>query len=702
MAYPVENLFRKPVEFLSVSVSVVAVGSVLVYHDYFGFSLWVTGVTATSLAALAYSRFRQGLALVNFQMGLRWLPKYELASADIPWSPKEMFIGMGFWWGQQHTQRLYQARHPDNKHLKARSEWYEWARDYERKHPQGWLTQWTRKTHKLNPVSPLPPVGGDPAIHGIEPNERQMWAPISERVGHTLVLGTTRVGKTRLAEILITQDIRRGNVVIVFDPKGDVALLKRMYAEAVRAGRGKDFWFFHLGYPELSDRYSPISSIGRITEVATRVTNPLPGDGNSAAFKEFAWLYVNIIARAAAALGMQPTYSLIYQYAADLDGLATKYLQMWLNRDHRDWGDKLAQNPMSEKMMQTRIMQTGRTQDIVELMDLIQTQGWHEPIADGLLSVLANNKSKYQALVNSLFPLLEKLTTGKVNELLSPNYEDLHDKRRLFDWDKIMDTGGIVYIGLDSLSDFEVAAAVGNATFGDLTSTAGRRYKFGINYGQSKGMEVGQARKVSIHADEFNELIGDEFIPLVNKAGGAGYEVTAYTQTWSDVEAKIGNKAKAEQIGGNFNTMIMLRVKNMETAELLTKQLPKVEIYSSTMVSGANDVQDPDQFADFSAGAQDRLTSREVEMLSAADVVQLPKGQAFALLDGGQLAKLRLPLPVEDSNDAYWPSSLNDVFSGMHAQYTKYIQTVEQDVLPIDFQGNTGDELTVEGKGHGF
>jgi hypothetical protein len=48
------------------------------------------------------------------------------------------------------------------------------------------------------------------------------------------VLGTTRVGKTRLAELFITQDIRRQNtageheVVIVFDPKGDADLLKRM------------------------------------------------------------------------------------------------------------------------------------------------------------------------------------------------------------------------------------------------------------------------------------------------------------------------------------------------------------------------------------------------------------------------------------------------------------------------------------------
>ena len=61
--------------------------------------------------------------------------------------------------------------------------------------------------------------------------------PLGERVGHTLVLGPTRVGKTRLAEVYITQDIHRPSreVVIVFDPKGDADLLKRMYVEARRA-----------------------------------------------------------------------------------------------------------------------------------------------------------------------------------------------------------------------------------------------------------------------------------------------------------------------------------------------------------------------------------------------------------------------------------------------------------------------------------
>jgi DNA helicase HerA-like ATPase len=78
----------------------------------------------------------------------------------------------------------------------------------------------------------LPPVGRKPALHAVEPDEQDVWMDIGERVGHTLVLGTTRVGKTRLAEILITQDIRRGDVVSVFDPKGDADLLRRVYAEA--------------------------------------------------------------------------------------------------------------------------------------------------------------------------------------------------------------------------------------------------------------------------------------------------------------------------------------------------------------------------------------------------------------------------------------------------------------------------------------
>lgn len=702
MAYPIDNKFRPAVELAGSAVSGVCALAVGVTSSWTGLGTWSTVAICGALAAQSAWRFRQGMAITKFHMNLRWLPTYELTSSQIPFSRKELFLGMGFWWDQRHTQRLFLARSPLYKHLRARNDNYERARQFSREHPAHWLTRWLDMPSRWNPVAPLPPVGGDPAIHGVEPDERPIYTALSERVGHTVVLGTTRVGKTRLAELLVTQDIRRGEVVIVFDPKGDVALLKRMYAESSRCGREKDFWFFHLGFPELSDKYSPISTIGRITEVATRIANALPGEGQSQAFKEFVWLFVNVIARAISALGMNPTYTLIYQYAVDVDALGQQYFEFWLDRDHPNWRD--LQADISAKEMETLVKKTGRTQDVLTTMATLREQNWHDPVADGLVSILSNDKTRFQMLINSLYPLLEKLTTGKVSELLSPKWDDAHDTRRVFDWDKIMNMGGVVYIGLDSLSDSEVAASVGNAMFADLTSTAGRRYKFGTNYGQSQSQEVGKSIKVSIHADEFNELIGDEFVPLLNKAGGAGYQVTVYTQTWDDVEAKIGNKAKAEQIGGNLNTLVMLRVKNTTTAEILTNQLPMVEVYSTTTVSGTSDVQNPDDFADFSAKAEDRLTAREVPMIQPADLVQLPKGQAFALLEGGQLAKIRLPLAVEQADDVHWPANLEGAFAGMHAQYQRYIESVEgqTDVLPGGFDGKPADSLTVEGLGGGF
>ena len=50
------------------------------------------------------------------------------------------------------------------------------------------------------------------------------------------------------------------------------------------------------------------------------------------------------------------------------------------------------------------------------------------------------------------FPTVRKLTTGPAGELLSPDYLDELDKRPIFDWDTVIRTGGIVYVGLDALS----------------------------------------------------------------------------------------------------------------------------------------------------------------------------------------------------------------------------------------------------------
>jgi conjugal transfer pilus assembly protein TraD len=283
----------------------------------------------------------------------------------------------------------------------------------------------------------------------------------------------------------------------------------------------------------------------------------------------------------------------------------------------------------------------------VSLVEYARRKKLYDPIAHALASTLNYEKSHFDKLVASLLPLMEKLTTGRTASLLSPELDDSSDWRPVFDWTSVINLGGIVYVGLDALSDYEVSAAVGNSMFADLTSVAGSLYKFGAGRGLPGPVTP---RRIAIHADEFNELIGDEFIPLLNKAGGAGFQVTAYTQTWSDVEARIGSPAKAGQIAGNFNTLIMLRVKEVATAELLTSQLTDVHVVSTVVSSSVSDTNDPVDFADFASRNEDRIAPETVRMLEPTDLVQLPKGEAFALIHGGQLHKIRMPLPSAASD----------------------------------------------------
>jgi hypothetical protein len=54
-------------------------------------------------------------------------------------------------------------------------------------------------------------------------------------------------------------------------------------------------------------------------------------------------------------------------------------------------------------------------------------------------------------------------------------------------------------------------------------------------------------------------------------------------------------------------------------------------------------------------------------MLAPSDLVQLPKGQAFALIHGGQLHKIRMPLP-DAGHDPLMLASLEAVGAEIRAR----------------------------------
>lgn len=416
----------------------------------------------------------------------------------------------------------------------------------------------------------------------------------------------------------------------------------------------------------------------------------LSGEGNSAAFREFAWRFVNIIARALVELGQRPDYLLIQRHVINIDALFIEYAQHFFAKAEPKAWEVIVQLEarLNEKTIPRHMV--GREKRVVAIEQYLSQARIFDPVLDGLRSAVRYDRTYFDKIVASLLPLLEKLTTGKIAQLLAPDYRDLADPRPIFDWMQVIRKRAIVYVGLDALSDAEVAAAVGNSMFSDLVSVAGHIYKFGVDDGLP-GAAAGMQIPINVHADEFNELMGDEFIPMINKGGGAGVQVTAYTQTLSDIEARIGNRAKAGQVIGNFNNLFMLRVRETATAELLTRQLPKVDVYTASVVSGATDSSDPKGKTAFTSNTVDRVSATSVPMIEPAHVVGLPKGQCFALLEGGNLWKIRMPLPVPDPDDAM-PENLQVMARAMRQHYTDAgdwwessgIEHLQQPTLPAD------------------
>ena len=675
--HPMEALLRPPVELWSTATALAA--GTLSWLAPWALMMPPGIAAATGMTFFGFGmwRGRQAWRVLRYQHHMKRLPEYRVRAERIPVSRHKLFLGKGFRWAQQHTQRLRDTLKPEVQRYVQPGRLYQWARQKE----VAWesipvlslVAKGLRNRSPWNPLAPLPAVGGKPALHAVEPIEQPVWMDLGERVGHTLVLGTTRVGKTRLAELLITQDIRRGDVVIVFDPKGDADLLRRIYAEAKRAGRLEDFYLFHLGFPELSARYNAIGNFSRITEVATRIANQLPNEGNSAAFKEFAWRFVNIIARALVALKRRPDYQQIRRYINDIEPLFVEYAGHCAEVAGIDtWASLVEERAADIKERNLPNALRGRSMEAIACMRLLQERAIYDPVLDGLISAFKYDKTYFDKIVSSVGPLMEKLTTGTIAALISPDYQDEQDTRPIFEWMEVVRRKGIVYVGLDALTDTTVASAVGNSMFADLVSVAGTIYKHGV-VAQGSEPPIPESTRpslptISLHADEFNELIGDEFVPLLNKAGGAGFQVTAYTQTWSDVEARIGNRAKAGQVAGNFNTMLMLRVKELDTAAMLTEQLPRVEVFTLMSVSGVDDSSDPGSGVDFKSRNEDRISVSEVPMLTASDMVTLPKGQAFALLEGGQLWKIRIPLP-DDRSDTAMPGDFEEMAKAMRRSY---------------------------------
>jgi len=500
-----------------------------------------------------------------------------------------VYFGTGFRWTPMYTQSAYELERADVKALV----------------PARCLL--TLLTHR----KPLPADAiGAGWIHGLAAREHPIEVPLKTLEGGTLILGTTQSGKGVLLTLLMSQAIERGEAVIVIDPKGSPRLLAAL-DRAARAARVAPALRFHPG-SHLGVRLDPLANFSRVSELASRVTAGLNETGPFAAF---AWRAVYVASNLLIAAGLRPTLPAIKSIV--ITGPEAVYTTL----GQRHYGDALFEAALAEN----------RGNAAKAFRALAATRAEVLPEAFLEAEAFFTRAPEHQAKITAgLLPLLSSLTAGELEASLGG--EDASDARPLVRLDRLVEQSSILYVATDALPDAFSASAIATLLISDLASVAAKRYN-----------SRSPARPVNLFIDEASNVMSPALIELLNKGAEAGVHTTCAMQTMSDLEARLG-VAAARMALGNFNTLVALRTKDLETARFATETFGKTAV--GTLEASRTSASQGEFDTAFSANFTRRLAVRREDRVSVELLGQLPNTEFFASIAGGRIVKGRVPILV--------------------------------------------------------
>lgn len=511
---------------------------------------------------------------------------------------KYMWFGLGFVWENRHAQRIFEITKRD------------WSDIVD------------------NSLEKAGNVRGQPWIHGVEPNEENIFQALGHSEGQNLILGTTGAGKTRLFDLLVSQAVMRGECVIIIDPKGDKELRENARRACEAAGTPEKFAFFHPGFPEDSIRLDTLRNFTRVTQIASRVSALIPSEAGADPFKSFGWQAINNITQALVIAGERPNLIKLKRF------LESGTQQMVIKATSQYAIDHLENGVQSINEIRAASANKNPGAQAKEMLRFYYSEIQPvkpSPELEGLLSMYEHDKTHFGKMVANLIPIMNMLTAGDMGALLSPDYEDIEDDRPILDSKKIIDNGMVVYIGLDSLTDDVVGSAIGSIALADLVAVAGDRYNY-----------EDDPKTVNIFVDEAAEIINKPTIQLLNKGRGAKMKLFVATQTIADFEARLGSEAETRQVLGNMNNLYALRTIDTVTQEFIAENFPKTRLKHVMRTQGNSTNSETPMM--HSANTGERLMEEEGDMVPSQLLGMLPDLEFIAKTSGGNIIKGRLPI----------------------------------------------------------
>lgn len=599
-------------------------------------ALWCIGLAGFSGAPASALLATAGVAAVmagvrgwqthrNFRMkvslagrGFWQLPLSEV-DKEIDKDESRIWLGRGFEWTAEHTAR---------------------AETLLRTNPRDLLPpRWALRLMRV-PIDRITGARGVAWIHGLEPDEQSVGLPWEHARGNNQIWGTTGSGKTRLYELMTYQMVRRGDVLIFIDPKGDKEIEESLRHGCERAGRPDAFLKFHPAFPQSSIRFDVTKNWNRATELPTRISDLLGAESNDP-FVAFGWRSMNNIIGGMIYANERPSLVRLRAYLENgAESLLERCLAKWMTANLPGW-EKMVDGVMASfsrertgrRSIETRIQVNNPR--LIALVDVYQREvpvDRRSQAINGLLSQCEHSRDHYSKMIQSLLPLLTQLTAEPLDELMSPNYDDLTDMRPIFDSDKVIRGSYVLYMATDSLPDATVGSAIAGITLSDIRAVAGARYNTG---------DIGR-QSIHIVVDEAYEVINQPLVSIMNKARGANFITYLAAQTFADYVVKFGSEPQARMVLGNANNTICLRVIDLITARYVVEGLGKVNVPQISQ-SKTMGTKTEDGGMEYSANFSSSRGYRETDLFPMALLTRLPDLHYIATLSGGKIIKGRLP-----------------------------------------------------------
>lgn len=615
----IENLYR-PAHELNASGfwALSGLGSLIASFSAPGMPLAMgLGISAASFSMAAYRAF-QSWELFKAKAALAgnsfWIAPSSYVDKMIKANNGRLWLGLGFQWSQRHTQRAIEVQ----------------KRDIEGLLPPAWALKLMKKPFDFSEIK------GEPWIHGIETNEKSVAIPWDHAEGNWTLFGTTGAGKTRLYELLAYQIIKRGDVLIVFDPKYDKDLRNTLIKTCKAAGRPEAFCEFHPAFPQRSVRIDPVKNFSRATELPSRIADILGGGANDN-FVAFSWRVMQGVTGGLLYVGDRPSLKRLRHYIeSGPEGLVErclkKFLSEWSPGGWEDLVQSYEEKIAGRKFMPRLKTGTVRQQAMVQVYHENVPEDQKPEDVNGLVSVAEHAREHMSKMIAVLLPLLTQLTAAPLDELLSPDYDDDEDPREILDMEKVIRDKRVLYIATDSLSDATVGSAIAAILLSDLRAVAGARYNYGVE----------DKTKIHILCDEAVELVTPPLIAIMNKGRGAGMISYIATQNFSDYIWKFGSEDAARMVIGNGNNRLALRVVDNKTQQYMAENFGETTI-TRTSAGMSSSTRTDEPGIEFGSNASNSVSEQASELFPGYLLGKLPDLHFVAAVSGGKIYKGRLP-----------------------------------------------------------